>query len=696
MKKLVTISQAWRAIMLLFSLFVFSSASAQQPCDLTVNPSGEILFESVQGAAVYKVITVTNTSSNTLNVQMFQGGYDSAAFSFEPRSFMLQASGKKEFKVYFKPNTANMLRYSSSIIFSTAPGTICTSVELIGTGTFIGGDDKGLIADPGSFKFPSVDIGGTSCKEFTIKNTSTSAAVISAVTVTGSAAFLIDGLTQPLTLGAGETRTFAICYKPTTQEQLYATGKVKINYVLSNTGVAKELFIALSSGANSGGDAMVVITPSQYQFPSTAVGHTVCEEFRVVNKSNMKATISSFSFEGDPAFVATSLTPLPVEISSWDSLYIKVCYTPTTANDAKGSLTVNYSLDGGITIKHATAVFFAITEKPACLEFVGADDWKEPILVGGKAERTLIVNNKTSSPITITEIRLAGEDAKAFTITATPPITIPAMSKVVIPFTFAPFAGQNGYLKEKYIAAVVLALSSEDPSSDCAVHEGHIWGYALHGHDDHDSGSVAISLFPDEKQTIGLSNRGIKESYTLLFKNNLDKDVIVQSISLMDGTKFKITETNPSTTPFTLKADETFTVTIEFESADGLLYKDKLIIVSDFAATALEFDLQGINAEKALSLVRSTLPEGVSVAIMPNPMRSSATVDFEGVRSAVIDVTDVLGSTIMSTVATGDWKWNGRMSTGAIAPAGTYFVRIQGESTNGERFVTTQRIVMEK
>ena len=77
-------------------------------------------------------------------------------------------------------------------------------------------------------------------------------------------------------------------------------------------------------------------------------------------------------------------------------------------------------------------------------------------------------------------------------------------------------------------------------------------------------------------------------------------------------------------------------------------------------------------------------------------MRSHATIDFEGVRSATIEVSDILGSTVMNAVAAGDWKWNGRMANGTIAPAGTYFVRIQGESTNGERFVTTQRVVVER
>jgi hypothetical protein len=502
----------------------------------------------------------------------------------------------------------------------------------------------------------------------------------------------------PITLQPGETYSLEVCYKPTGQDHLYATGKVIVAYEIGSDD--RKLYIALSSGTNSGGgDKVVFITPNQYKFPATAIGETKCEEFYMINRTDGAVTVTNLAIESDVEVFTFSIDrATPFNLSAGDSAKIVICYTPTDAanNGAKGTLAATYTPDGGTTTKNVYTTFYATYEKPACMAADEGDDWKEPILIGGKDDRILIIANKTNADITITEIRVAGEDAKAFTINATTPITVPAMGKVEIPFTFAPYPGQLGYIKEKYIAAVVLSLTSDQ----CEVFETHVWGYGLVGHDDKDSSnnSVAIKLFPgaNEKQTIGLSNRGIKESYTLLFVNNYDKDVTVQSISLAVGEKFKIAATDPATTPFTLKPSETFTVTIEFESVDGLLYKDKLIIVSDFAATALEFDLQGINAEKALSSVSRGLPDGVSVALMPNPMRSDLTVDVEGIRSAKIEVSDVLGAPIIRTIAAGDWKWNGRMANGTLAPAGTYFVRVQGESSNGERFVTTQRIVVER
>lgn len=693
MKQLITTS--WKALLLLASLFVFSSASAQQPCGITVAPDS-MIFESQQGAAVYKVCTVTNTSSETVTVSVYKTGEDTGAFMFEPQSFMLQPAGKKEFKVYFKPN-ANVQRYYAMLNFSTNAGIVCTSVVLVGTGTYTGGGDKGLFSEPGSYKFPATNLGGESCKTFTIKNTASVAATINGIGIDGDESFVIgETYALPITLQPNETLALEVCYKPEEQTDLYAVGKIILEYELGSDD--RKLYIALSSGSNSGGDDhVVVIKPSQFQFPKTEIGKTTCQNFILWNRTDSAIIVNEVNYEGSAVFAVNPAPALPISLLADDSMYIQVCFTPADGasnDDWKGAISVAYTSGNNSTVKHVTATFFAAYEKPACLGAEPGDDWTEPILIGGKDDRMLVVVNKRNVDLRITGIRLAGEDVAAFTINATTPILLPALGKVEIPFTFAPYAGQLGYIKEKYIAAVVLALSADDSSSaECGEFETHVWGYGLREHDN-DSTSVAISLFPSEKQTIGLSNRGIKESYTLLFVNNLDKDIVVQSISLASGAKFKIAATDPATTPFTLKPRETFTVTIEFESADGLLYKDKLIIVSDFGITASEFDLQGVNAVAAS--VRNALPEGVSVAALPNPMRSNMTIDLEGIRSAKIEISDVLGSPIMRAVAAGDWKWDGRMATGAPAPAGTYFVRVQGESMNGERFVTTRRVIVER
>jgi hypothetical protein len=111
--------------------------------------------------------------------------------------------------------------------------------------------------------------------------------------------------------------------------------------------------------------------------------------------------------------------------------------------------------------------------------------------------------------------------------------------------------------------------------------------------------------------------------------------------------------------------------------------------VIDHAITTTEIGLEGINYVAAG--VKNTLPEGVSISVSPVPSHSDVNVTLGGVRSAQIEVVDLLGNTISSATATSEWKWNGNN-----AGNGSYIVRISGVSANGESFVTSKRIIIAK
>ncbi|MGH7740455.1 MAG: T9SS type A sorting domain-containing protein, partial [Candidatus Eiseniibacteriota bacterium] len=81
-------------------------------------------------------------------------------------------------------------------------------------------------------------------------------------------------------------------------------------------------------------------------------------------------------------------------------------------------------------------------------------------------------------------------------------------------------------------------------------------------------------------------------------------------------------------------------------------------------------------------------------AVRPNPFRDATTVDFSiGHRSRVsVAVYDIMGRQVKS-VARGLWleagpqslRWDGRSESGAIAPAGVYFVRLETEAGHWSR-----------
>jgi hypothetical protein len=310
--------------------------------------------------------------------------------------------------------------------------------------------------------------------------------------------------------------------------------------------------------------------------------------------------------------------------------------------------------------------------------------------------RVLQIINPSVVPITITSIRLDGEDAKAFVVDLAVPVTIPVNSTLDIPFTFTPFANADGTAKEKYFAYLILKLEGSSANT-CTDFKAVLYGYSIYIHNgdkDTTKNTVGIPIFGKEKTTIGLSNRGIKESYTLLFYNNLEVDVTVNEIYMKVGEFFKVSETSPASTPFVLKPGEEMTVTVSYESIDKMIHKDALVIVADHAATTIEIDLEG--GDFAALAVKPILPAGVAIFVSPNPAHSDVKVDFAGTIHANIEVMDMLGNTVAHGETSGDWSWNGKTIRGTTAANGAYIIRIVGTSVGGQEFVTSKRVILQK
>lgn len=453
------------------------------------------------------------------------------------------------------------------------------------------------------------------------------------------------------------------------------------------------------------------IDPAQYTFPATPVGQETCKEFRITNKGTTTAYIPSWSLSTDWVhdFSVDPSTADVKELKAGESIEVKVCYKPieTRTNAISGYLVVNYSFDQNVTEYTKLKAWFGTTKQggndtvitKACLkQGETGDAWRTQVSLDSTVNRVLRIYNPSSSDIVLTNGVLDGEDAKAFMLNVTFPLTVPANSTIEVPFTFTPYATSAGTAKEKYFAYAVFTLQGNGTNL-CTSFKAVVYGYSIYIHNGDkntdSTNTVGIKLFGDGKTTVGLSNKGIRESYTLLFFNNLQVDATIQSVSMKDGTFFKVTETNPASTPFVLKPGESFTVTIAYESNDNLIHKDALVIVADHAVSAIEIDLEGGDFSVPLA-VKKDLPAGVAIFVSPNPAHSDVKVDFAGTTHANIEVMDILGNTIARGETSGDWSWNGKTTSGTSAANGAYIIRIAGTSITGEQFVSSKRVILQK
>jgi hypothetical protein len=528
------------------------------------------------------------------------------------------------------------------------------------------------------------------------------------ITISGTdaASFKVEPATFEFT-DMGQKKEVKITYTP-------SSNTVRASATIEVGGMGMICYSGTLIGAIKNSNPLepyVVVDPMQFVFPATAVGEESCKEFKVFNKGTASAWISGWSLltEWPNDFTMDATTTDVKELKAGENLVIKVCYKPTEerTTTVSGYLVVNYSSEQNPAEWNKIKAWFGTKKEDNggndtvknkyCIQQLESD-WRGQVALDSTAERVLRIKNVTNSSITITGLKLDGEDANAFTVAQTlVPITIEAGATAEIPFTFTPYATSSGKAKEKYFAYLVMSFQASSGLA-CTDAKVVLYGYSIYVHDgDKNTDStktVGINLFGDGKTTIGLSNKGIRESYTLLFVNNLQVDATIISVAMKVGTHFTVTETNPAALPFTLKPGESFTVTIAYESTDNLIHKDALVITAEHSLTSIEFDVEG--GDFSVAKVKNELPTGVAIFVSPNPARSDVKVDFTGTMRANIEVIDVLGNVVATGETSGDWTWNGKTASGVTAANGAYIIRISGTSITGEQFVTSKRVILEK
>jgi hypothetical protein len=220
-----------------------------------------------------------------------------------------------------------------------------------------------------------------------------------------------------------------------------------------------------------------------------------------------------------------------------------------------------------------------------------------------------------------------------------------------------------------------------------------------HGPGDNDSTDVDDStdhaLFGGGIQSILVKSQGEQAAISFRFTNNLTVPVTITNITLASGKNFTIISGAPAPmNPITLASGAGITMKIAFKTTDHQMHNDQLMILSSGKQTPSTITLQGI--ELAAASVSGSLPSGVTIIAMPNPMTSSLKVGLSGVNSASITIFDVMGKQVLSSpVHSTEWIWNGTASDGTTLLSGSYFIRVSGMSSEGAPFVSTQKIILQ-
>ena len=222
---------------------------------------------------------------------------------------------------------------------------------------------------------------------------------------------------------------------------------------------------------------------------------------------------------------------------------------------------------------------------------------------------------------------------------------------------------------------------STDVDDSTGHHGGHDGNDTIecdhHGHDDSTDvdDSTEHSLFNGGHQSIVIKSHSNLANINFQFVNNLATSVKISGMSLSSGKNFTIVSGAPTLMhPAIVAAGGKITVKITFNAADRNIHTDQLLVQSNSSQTPSTIMLSG--QQIASASVPASLPAGVAITMLPNPMTSSLKTVLIGVEKASVAVYDMNGKLVFSSVLpSGEWIWNGMTSDGSALLSGTYIVQ---------------------
>jgi hypothetical protein len=274
-----------------------------------------------------------------------------------------------------------------------------------------------LSAAPTSISFGNVQTGTKQSQSVSLKNTGQASLTLAQAAVVG-AGFSTNGLSVPLTLGAGQTASFDVVFAPT------ATGGVSGSLNLTCGGQVLPVNIPLSGTGVDPGN--LTTNPTSFDFGDVVIGTTQTQTETVKNTGGASLTVTAATVGG--AFSVSGLS-LPLTLAANQSSTFGVRFTPAAAGAANATLsltvsgsstTVDVALSGtGVTPGKLTA-------SPTSFTFSN-------VVVGQSQTQTETLQNTGGVNVTISQASASGT---GFSI-----------SGITLPVTLAPGQGTSFSVK---------------------------------------------------------------------------------------------------------------------------------------------------------------------------------------------------------------------------------------------------------
>ena len=298
-------------------------------------------------------------------------------------------------------------------------------ISLSGCGGLVGGQSGTSTLGIGntSLDFGQVVVGTTKTLSNTVSNNTSSSVTISVVQGMGSG-FQVSGVTLPLTVGAGQTVSFNIQFKPTT------SGNPSLTISLldpSSQGLAS--FTVKGQGVTIG---TLSPNPTQISFGNIKVGKNQTTSVTLSNSGGSDLTVTQATMSG-AGFSMTNLA-LPLTLHAAATASFSVTFAPPGGGSYSGSVTLATTSDQQNSNVQVKLTGDGVTQgtlspNPSSLAFGS-------VQIGTTSSKSETLTNTGGSAVNISQVTASGSGFSVSGLSL--PATLNANQSVTFTVNYTP------------------------------------------------------------------------------------------------------------------------------------------------------------------------------------------------------------------------------------------------------------------
>jgi hypothetical protein len=533
---------------------------------LTANPTTLSFGNINTGSSASKQVVLMNTGNAAVKISQISAtgaGFSASGITLPAT---LNAFQSATLTVGFAP--ASAASALGTIIVTNDTKGSPLSIALAGSGV-----QAGLNVSPATFNFGSLVEGQTKSQKFSITNNGSASLTIQDLVISG-AGYSVSGLTTPATLAAGQSASFTAEFAPTAPGSLGGVVTISSNapsspakVALSGTGIAASLTLTTS--------------PVQLAFGSINAGNSSSRAVTVTNNGNTSVTISQITASAKD--LSTSGVTTPLALAPGQAKVMNVSFSPTTAENVTGNVTVTCSQGSSAVIAvSGTGLQAALGLNPSSVVFGS-------VPVGSANSQTVQVSNPGTGVLTISQVNASGSGFST--------------SGITLPLSINP--GAKSTFNVQYLATAgtvpgSISIVSNAPSSPNAL--------VLSG-----TGVAAVRTLAFTTTSIGFGNvvtaGSVSENVGITNAGN--SDVTILQI-IPSGAGFGV---NGASTPVTLSPAQTLTIAPSFSPTSAGSANGTVAVTSNAAGSPTTITLTGTGVQ----------PSSHTVALSWNASTSNVT-----------------------------------------------------------------------